>query len=173
LRDERRAVVHMPGWETHFISGLFLVVAFLALFQAYFFPSLLMSAGIRPYSAAGLSVMLVLVLTASLFPDIDIGNSKIRNVFSLAIAGIVSAAYVLIFPSKLAYGFPYFFLLYIILRHMPTKHRGLTHSFGFSVLFSLSASILIFFFDPSLARMAFWAAVTMAGYNVHLLLDRI
>jgi membrane-bound metal-dependent hydrolase YbcI (DUF457 family) len=162
----------MPDWKTHFIFGLFLIIAWLAIFQYATANDLLSSLGLRPFEPASLAILIVLTQLATLFPDVDIKNSRIRTVASFAISLAVSTIYVLSFPKIWIYGPVYFALLFLILKFLPTKHRGMTHTFQLSLLFSVCAGAATVVINPTPAGLVFWFAIALAGYNMHLLLDR-
>jgi len=161
----------MPDWKTHFIFSLFLVIFWILFFQF---------ANFR-LDFENLVTLIVFTIFASLFPDVDMKKSKIRDVFSLIIAVVIVALYISFYKETFMetwYYVPvYFILLYLILKYLPTKHRGVTHTFKFSVLFSLalSSAYLIFnqFFNPFvLQEFVLWPIVVFLSYSLHLVLDR-
>jgi len=165
----------MPDWKTHFIFGLFLAILWLSVWLGA------LQALIHP--DVGKIVMLVIFsIFTSLFPDIDIKKSKMRDFVALLVSTVVSVPYVFFFPSSWYYAPIYFVLLYLILKYLPTKHRGITHSVKFSILFSLVLAFLYFIFKESLAaeltvefvpELILWFFVVFSGYSLHLILDRI
>ncbi len=153
----------MPDWEGHLIFSLFLVIAWISIF---YFANFQMS-------FESLIALIILTIFASLFPDVDMKRSKIRDVFSFMIAAILVGAYVFFYTATWYYAPFYFILLYLILKYLPTKHRGITHTFKFSVLFSLViASIYFAFVRVSTEFFLFWFLVSFSSYNLHLLLDK-
>lgn len=153
----------MPRWKIHLILSLFLVVAWM---------SLLNFANFR-LSPPDIIFLLTFVTFASLFPDVDMNRSKIRDVFSLSIAAAVSAVYLFLFPSIWYYAFVYFVILYFILRYIPTKHRGVTHSLRFSILFSLALAAVYFIFNVFLfEKFVLWFVIVFSSYNLHLAVEK-
>jgi membrane-bound metal-dependent hydrolase YbcI (DUF457 family) len=153
----------MPDWKTHLIFSLLLVVAWVGTFN-------LLNVQM---TAPDVVLLSLIVVFSSLFPDIDMKNSKMRDVFSLAISATVSAAYLFLFPSSWYYAFVYFIILYLILRYIPTKHRGVTHTFKFSILFSSAIAFLYFIFNPTAADVVFWFVIVLSSYALHLLVDKV
>ena len=154
----------MPDWKTHFIFSLFLVITWISIF---YFADLQLSFG-------SLVALVVLTVFTSLFPDIDTRRSKIRNVVSMAIAAIVAGVYMFFYMETWYYAPVYFILLYLIFKYLPTKHRGITHTFKFSVLFSAGLASVYMVFNPfMLERLVFWFVVVFSSYALHLALDRI
>lgn len=153
----------MPGWKVHLIFSLLLMIAWMSLFH-------FTNTRLEP---SDIIFLLVFVTFSSLFPDVDMNRSKIRDVFSLFVAAAVSAVYLLLFPNSWYYAFVYFVILYLILRYIPTKHRGVTHTFRFSALFSLVLAATYFIFNPfSLEDFALWFLLVFSSYSLHLLVEK-
>lgn len=153
----------MPNWKGHLIVSLFLVIAWISIF--YFADFQL--------DFWNLPVLIILTIFASLFPDVDMKRSKIRDVFSFVIAAILVGAYVFFYTATWYYAPVYFILLYLILKYLPTKHRGIAHTFKFSVLFSLVIASIYFTFARFSAELfLFWFLISFSSYNLHLLLDK-
>jgi len=153
----------MPSWKTHLIFSLFLVVAWMSVFNFL---------GIA-LDFSTVFVLVILIIIASLFPDIDMKSSKMRDAFSVAIAALIAVAYWLLLSGTWYYAFVYFILLYLIIKYIPTKHRGITHNFGFSVAFSLALAFLYFLFSPfAVEKFVFWFAIVFSSYSLHLLVDK-
>lgn len=153
----------MPEWKTHLIFSLFLVVVWMSIF---YFVGLVLS-------LHTLIALLMFTTLSSLFPDIDMKRSKIRDFFSVAISALVSAAYLVFFIESWYYAFVYFILLYFILKYIPTKHRGIAHTFKFSVAFSLALASVYFIFNPfKFEEFVLWFVIVFSGYNLHLVLDK-
>jgi len=153
----------MPKWKTHLIFSLFLLVAWMSVFN-FVGLSLNLSAVIT---------LLIFVIFASLFPDIDMKKSKIRDALAVAISTAVAAVYLVFFFETWYYAFVYFLLLYFILKYIPSKHRGIAHSFKFSAIFSLALASVCFVFRPfTPGQFAFWFVVVFSSYGLHLVLDK-
>lgn len=153
----------MPGWKGHLIFSLFLVITWISIFYFANFQ----------LSFESLIALIILTIFASLFPDVDMKRSKIRDVFSFIIAAISVGAYVFFYRETWYYAPVYFILLYLILKYLPTKHRGITHTFKFSIMFSLVVAAVYFAFVRfSTELFLFWFLVSFSSYNLHLLLDK-
>jgi membrane-bound metal-dependent hydrolase YbcI (DUF457 family) len=153
----------MPDWKTHFIFSLFLVIAWISIF--YF----------TSFQLGVESIISVFVLTVftSLFPDIDMRRSKIRDVVSFATAAVIVGAYLFFYSETWYYAPVYFALLYLILKYIPTKHRGIAHTFKFSILFSVVlAAITMAFVKLSIENFLFWFFIVFSSYSLHLFIDR-
>lgn len=154
----------MPDWKTHLIFSLLLVVAWMGAFNIL---------KVR-IATSNVALLTLVVVFSSLFPDIDMKKSKMRDVFSLVISAAVSAAYLFLFPSSWYYAFVYFIILYLILRYIPTKHRGITHTFKFSLLFSAALASVYFIFNPFMMEdFILWFVIAFSGYGMHLFADRM
>ena len=155
----------MQDWKGHLIFGLLLTIAWIS--GIYFF-------GIFSLTFETALLLVAVVMFASLFPDIDLRESKIRDWFSLAVSAIVSAVYIFTYRDTWYYGLSYFLILYFLLRNVPSKHRGFSHSMKFAILFSIVIVMLVHFaLGLSPNDFIFWFAVIFSAYSLHLLLDRI
>jgi hypothetical protein len=115
-----------------------------------------------------------LILFISVFPDVDLKKSKIRDFISISIAFAVAIVYIYFYRSTWIYGLIYFIFVYLIFRNLPTKHRGISHTFKFSLFFSLMIVVLIYFIiGVKEERILFWFLVVFSSYTLHLVLDRI
>ena len=153
----------MPNWKGHLIFSLFLVIAWISIF---YFANFQLSLG-------SLSALIIITIFASLFPDVDMKRSKIRDVVSFIIATILVGVYVFFYTTTWYYAPVYFILLYLILKYLPTKHRGVTHTFKFSILFSFVIATVYFAFAQFSAEIfLFWFFISFSSYNLHLLLDK-
>ncbi|MFH1623200.1 MAG: metal-dependent hydrolase [Candidatus Aenigmatarchaeota archaeon] len=155
----------MPDWKTHIVFGLLVAIAWAAAFPAL---------GIA--SSAKKTVSLVAVTAfASLFPDIDIRSSKMRGMVALLVAASVAVAYAFFFTVTWYYGIAYFCLLYFLVKYLPTRHRGITHTPLFALLFSVAAVIVYAGFRQAfaLADAAVWFLVPLSSYVVHLAVDSL
>jgi membrane-bound metal-dependent hydrolase YbcI (DUF457 family) len=154
----------MPGWKTHVIFALMLAIAWMGALYAMDYP-------IGPDVIA---LLLVFAIISSLFPDIDMKKSKMRDMFSIAFASAVTAVYLVFFSESWHYAFAYFVLVYFMAKSIPTKHRGVAHTFRFAALFSLAvASAYLFFNELTQGQFMIWFAVLFSGYTVHIIIDRI
>ncbi len=153
----------MPDWKTHFIFSLFLVIAWISIFYFTNFQ----------LSVESIVTVVVLIVFTSLFPDIDMRRSKIRDVVSFAVAAVVVGTYLLFYTNTWYYAPIYFALLYLILKYIPTKHRGIAHTFKFSVLFSfVLAAIIMAFVQFSIENFLLWFFIVFSSYSLHLFIDR-
>jgi len=154
----------MKDWKSHFIFGNFLIILFIFLLYNF------------GYSLTGLSLV-ILVLSVqftTLFPDIDMKKSKIRRTISLLTSLVITTVYMISFKDTWFYGPIYFVILYFLMSLIPTKHRGITHTFKFSIIFSLSLTLLINFILPLVENdILIWFFIILSSYNLHLLLDKI
>jgi membrane-bound metal-dependent hydrolase YbcI (DUF457 family) len=154
----------MLDWKIHFIFGLLFFIALLSLFYLINFQ----------LSLQGIIVTLIVSSFSSLFPDTDMQKSKIRSVVSFAIAVTISAIYIFNYSGTWYYAPIYFAVLYFIFKYLPTKHRGVAHTFKFSLLFSaIITAILYATLSIGAEEIALYFAVSLLGYNLHLVLDKI
>ncbi len=125
-------------------------------------------------SLAEIVLMIVVTLFTTLFPDIDMRISKIRNFVAILTAFFISAVYIYFFRETWYYSLAYFVILYILVKLIPTKHRGVTHTVKFSIVFSSGILLILnFFFKLNQTENIFWFLVIFLSYNLHLFLDRI
>jgi membrane-bound metal-dependent hydrolase YbcI (DUF457 family) len=154
----------MIDWKLHLIFGCLFVILWLNVL--YFFKIQL--------NMEDIITLVVLTLFLSLLPDLDLRKSKIREFVSSVSAFTISLFYILTFRSVWYYGLLFFLILYSIFRYLPTKHRGLSHTFKFSLTFSLFISLLFYFLlKLSLVESLFWFVIIFSSYSFHLILDRL
>jgi membrane-bound metal-dependent hydrolase YbcI (DUF457 family) len=154
----------MPDWKVHLLFGCILAVVW---FNIFYFGRFI----VDPFKTA---FLLLLSLFSTVFADIDEKHSKIRSFISLGSAFSISAAYIIIYPATWYYALFYFVILFAIFRFVPTKHRGITHSVKFSLLFSVLLTMLFFFgFDLGPVDAILWFSIIFLSYGVHLLLDSL
>ena len=153
----------MPDWKTHIVIGLLVALAWAAAF-----PSLGISSSVEKTA----SLAFVAAFTA-IFPDIDTRSSKMRGVFALVVAASIGCAYAYFFPATWYYALAYFALLYGLAKHLPTKHRGITHTLPFAVLFSAAVVLVYVGFKQPFALLdaGAWFAIALSAYSSHLLAD--
>ena len=119
-------------------------------------------------------LMIFIALFTTLFPDIDLRISKIRNFVALSTAFIVAIVYIYLFHNTWFYSAAYFLILYFLIKVIPTKHRGITHTVKFSLIFSIGLLVILnFFLKLDQAGNIFWFLIIFSSYNLHLFLDRI
>lgn len=154
----------MPDWKIHLLFGCLLAILW---FNVFYFGKFLG----EPLKAG---FLLITSLFSTVFADVDEKKSKIRSFISFILAFSISIAYLFFYTETWYYGPFYFFILFFIFRFMPTKHRGFTHTFKFSVVFSAVLTIF-FYFVLNLGRndMIIWFGIIFLSYNLHLLLDNI
>ncbi len=155
----------MPDWKTHFIFSLFIVIAWITVFHF-----MGISTNIR-----NVLTLVTFSTFSSLFPDIDMKRSKIRDFVSLSVSAVVSLIYIINFTSTWFYAPFYFFLIYFILKYIPMKHRGITHRYEFSIVFSVLLTYLYMVFIPGVhsseVKTLVWFFVILTSYDLHLLID--
>ena len=153
----------MPDWKIHIVIGLLVALGWAAAFPAI---------GVASSIAKTASLAFVAAF-ASLFPDIDSRNSKMRAIFAVLIAASVAAAYVYFFAETWYYALAYFALIYSMVRLLPTKHRGVMHTLPFAVLFSAAVVLVYAGFRQPFASVdaASWFAIALSTYSAHLLAD--
>lgn len=154
----------MPDWKIHLIFGCLLSVFW---FNIFYFGNIF----ITPLKQV---ILLSMSLFSTIFADIDISRSKIRGLISLIVAFGISSMYIFFYRETWFYAPFYFLILYFLLRYIPSKHRGFTHSFKFSILFSFLLTLLCYFFlSLTNLEFIFWFGVILLSYNIHLILDKI
>lgn len=153
----------MPSWKTHILFNLIFLLIPIKLFLTF---------------TSDYSILFILIpfsILASLFPDIDSTKSKIRKTFAV-LAALTLTLY-FFFNTRIDSMitiFVCFILLYFLIRFFPTKHRGRTHGIGFSLVFSLIATItlwIIFTFPLTVFMICF--LIIWFGYASHLFLDKV
>lgn len=118
--------------------------------------------------------MMGVTLFTTLFPDIDLRISKIRNLVAILAAFFISIIYTYFFTDTWYYSPVYFVILYILVKIIPTKHRGVAHTIKFSIIFSAGMLLMLnFFLRLNQTENVFWFFVIFLSYNLHLFLDRI
>jgi len=155
----------MLDWKIHLIFGLLLVIFW---FSIFFFSQ------ITPISLNTIIILVALSSFTTLLPDIDLKNSKIRHLVSLISAFVIAGIYIYKYSETWYLGIVWFVALYILIKKIPTKHRGITHTYKFAFLFSaFLIGLFYFYFTFSTQEALIWFAVTFSSYSFHLLLDRM
>ena len=155
----------MQDWKSHLIFGLLLTIVWLS--AIYFF-------SIISLTFESTFLLIIVMMFATLFPDIDLSKSKIRDIVSLVISALISALYIFLYTNTWYYALAYFIVLYALLRNVKTKHRGITHTIPFALIFSFLIVLLLnFVLFFSIHDFLFWFVVVFSSYVLHLLLDRI
>lgn len=153
----------MVDWKLHLLSGSFMIISWLTFF--YFFK-------IFEIGMTTIVILGVLTLFSSLFPDIDMKKSKIRDVISMILSLLVAVIYIYRYPAEWFYGIAYFVVLYFLFRSVPTKHHGITHTYRFALVFSLVLVFFVYFlFGLNQIEFLFWLGVIFLSYSTHLMLD--
>lgn len=122
-----------------------------------------------------LGFLLASYVLASLIPDIDSTRSKIRDLFAVIVAAVLTFT-IGINPefNSLIGLFISFILIYLVTRYFPTKHRGLTHTLKFSGLFSFSIVLVLWIiFGFGYVEFFIYSVMMVFSYSSHLFLDRI
>jgi len=155
----------MPSWKTHLMFNTLFIIVWIILFFNYGF--------INDYLL--LIFMIFINYFLSTFPDIDSTKSDIRNFFAITLALIVLFYFVFnFFIESLTFFFLGFVILYLLFRFFPTKHRGITHNFWFSVSASFIITIVSFFvFKFSFRVFLVYFLFLLSGYLSHIILDKI
>ena len=155
----------MPSWKTHLTVNSFLLLIWIILLFNYGF--------ITNYF-----LLIFLIFFSSflaIFPDIDTWRSNIRNLFSFVLASIAVIYFFfnMSFNSILSL-LVSFILIYILFRFFPTKHRGITHKFRFSVFFCLVIMMILWtLFNFSMVNFLVYFTVLLSGYFSHIFLDAL
>lgn len=154
----------MPDWKIHLLFGCLFAVFW---FNIFYYEKFLVDP-LKPLA------LLPLSLFVSTFPDVDLKKSKTRNLVSFLLASLISAMYIFFYVDTWFYAPFYFFILYFLFKYFPSRHRGIIHSFKFSVLLS-AVLALAFYFLLGLSQIeaVFWFGVIFLSYGLHLALDRI
>lgn len=153
----------MSDWKVHLLFGCLLAIAWLNVF--YFF--IRMELNLTTTSA-----LIFFILFSSVFQDIDLKKSKIRSLISLVLAFALSLAYIFSYPKSWYWSMACFPILFFVFKLIPTKHRGLPHSFGFSIAFSsLLALLCHLFLGINEIETLIWFVVIFSSYSLHLILD--
>ena len=123
----------MPSWKIHLIFDLIFVIVFLSfLYNWGFIDNIILVA-----------FLIFFNILATIFPDIDTPKSKIRNYISLILAVVVTGYSVINFSfSSILSIIATFFFIYLLIKFFPIKHRGITHKFWFSLIFSLGLTLI-------------------------------
>ena len=155
----------MTSWKVHIVFNLIFMVLFvLFLTQIGIIKNILVSISILVFSSL-----------AAIIPDIDSNKSKIRDKFALLVAGIIIIYLVMNLSVKsIIAGIVGFLSLYLILRFLPTKHRGVTHKLWFGLFFSLISSVIMFFaFNSTILEFVIFFLAIFFGYFSHIVLDKV
>ena len=155
----------MPSWKTHLTFNFFVLLVLVIILLNHGF--------IENYF---LLIFLVFFSSfLSIFPDIDTWKSNIRNLFSFLLASIVTVYFFFTMSFDSVFSFIIsFVLIYIFLRFFPTKHRGITHKFSFSVSLSFMLTIVLWIlFNFSTISFLVYFLVLLSGYLSHLFLDAL
>jgi len=154
----------MPDWKVHIIFGFLFLALWLNTVNNFFSIKL---------SFKSLFILVLVVPFISIFPDIDSKQSKSRKLISLLLSLLISAVYVFLFPSSWYYGIAYFCILYLLMRLLPTKHRGMTHNFLFSLIFSLATTFVLYLaLNFGEAGFLSFFLLLFLIYCLHLVLDK-
>lgn len=126
----------MSDFRGHWLIGIVVIILFILL-------NYIFSWGLYDFTMKTILTLSGITLFYSLFPDIDIGTSKIRNF--VFITALLLAGY-FIYTNQTLLSFAILGILIIILF---LKHRGITHSFVTG--FFLSLPLLVFGWQFALA----------------------
>lgn len=118
-----------------------------------------------------MGILVFLFILSSVFADIDSTKSKVRKLISLVMAFLFSV--LIIFVAEWFYVPISFLLVYIALRFFPTVHRGILHTFKFSVVFSLIIGLILIIIGFTTTELLLSLILILISYNSHLVLDGI
>ncbi len=152
----------MPDYRTHIIFGFLFSIIVYFLFRSFFNLNFINS-----------FISVILIGFSSVFPDIDHRNSKIHKwVKSILISITCIIIIALCYPNFYAaviYSAISATILYILLTYFKPRHRGITHSFRFSIFFSVIIAIFTFFMFHTLIPALFG----FVAYNSHIVMDKL
>ncbi len=155
----------MPSWKTHLSFNFFILLVLIIILLNHGF--------IENYFLLILLIFFSSFL--SIFPDVDSWKSNIRNLFSFILASIITIYFFFNMSfNSISSLVVSFIFIYILFRFFPTKHRGITHNFWFSVFFCLVATTMLWMlFNFSMISFLVYFAVLLSGYLSHLFLDAL
>jgi len=155
----------MPSWKIHLIFDLIFVIVFAGI--------LFMNGMIDDIFL--LMFLILFNILATVFPDIDTPKSKIRGYVSLTLAILATLYLVINFSiNSIISIIGMFIFIYLFIKFFPTKHRGVTHTFWFSLVFSSGLTFILWLmFRFSGFEFGAYYLVILWGYLSHLLLDKI
>jgi len=154
----------MPKWKWHLLINSMLIIAWINFLLEYGFLSNYL-----------LLIFLVFFSSfLSIFPDVDSSKSNIRDIFAVIFASVA----IFFIISNLSVGILLllfcFIFLYNFFKFFPTKHRGITHKFWFSLLVSLVLVFMLWvIFSFSSTEFALYFLFVFSGYFSHIFLDKI
>lgn len=141
----------MPGWKTHLGAGVITALVLLVFFNEKLNISL-------TSSLKGAVTFVIIILIGSLFPDLDIRNSKVFGIF----LGIATVTIIISFVRGYTYLGIVTTLTLSAFSYM--KHRGILHSLSVLGI----TSLIVYTATLSFSFSILWAAC----YLSHLMLDR-
>lgn len=154
----------MPSWKVHLIFNSLFLFVWIRFLLNYDF--------INDYFLLIFLIFFNMFLT--IFPDGDSSKSKIRNIFAVISASMTTVYLLLNSNYNIVYLLIGFISFYMLFRFFPTKHRGFTHSFWFSiVLSSIITSIIWLTFSFPLLNLSIYFFFILSGYLSHIFLDKI
>jgi len=154
----------MLDWKLHLIFGLLLAILIIGFFYFIQFE----------ISVEVLVSLLIVTMFTTLLPDIDLRKSKIRDFVSVISAVSISFVFLFFKSDEWYLSIIYFLVLYLFFKNIPTKHRGIMHTFKFSFLISLILAIIFYFvFNLDFQNSLMWFLIIFFSYSLHLVLDKI
>jgi len=155
----------MPKWKVHLLFNSILIFIWVQLFLSLNL--------VNDYLL--LIIMIFFSYFLSIFPDIDTSKSPIRRLFAVVFASMFTVYLFFNSPLNSLFLLPTCFILfYILFRFFPTKHRGITHNFWFSAIFSfIIVTIFGIIFYFSFINFIVYFIFILSGYLSHLFLDMI
>jgi hypothetical protein len=127
-----------------------------------------------PSNVAAGGLLIFTTIFFSLIQDVDLRRSKVRDVVSTGLAFAMALTYIYFNPATWWWGPIFFLALHTVFQAIPTRHRGLLHSFRFSLAVSAGVmGVVYFLFTLSRTHLLLWFGLVFATYSLHLLLDRL
>ena len=153
----------MPNWKWHILLNSVVLIFWIWVLLNFGF--------LDDYVLLILLVFFNSFLTV--FPDIDSTKSGIRDFFAVLIACILLIYVMYKFSvESIVYLFLSFIFLYLFFKFFPTKHRGITHKFWFSLIPSfIFVLILWFMFGFGLIEFFVYFLFILSGYLSHIFID--
>jgi len=146
-------------WKKHLIIGVILQILFL-------FISLIIYKQYSTLTLISIIAIIIILFSSPLMPDLDIKQGKLREWLTLlgffvGLIGLVSYYMMITSADLIIFGFLFAFVSFSLC--YITKHRGITHSFLFIVLF-----LFIVYITTKNVSVVIQALI---GIYSHLLLD--
>lgn len=155
----------MPSWKVHLIFNFLILVVWIKFLLTYGL--------VNDYSLLGLMIFFSSFL--SIFPDIDCTKSGIRTFLAVLLASVIIIYFFLVsvLNSIISLLFSFTFLFFLF-KFFPTEHRGITHTFWFSISFSFLITLILWIsLGFSSHGFLIYFFLLLTGYLSHIFLDAI